>query len=82
MDKEAPMEQGHERVEQMLNERESIIWDTTDIRPEVKEVFTAARKRRVRADRAILAKLGLGRKAHKRSSKVTDADRASALTFD
>jgi len=76
------MSQDHQRVEQMLNERESIIWDTTDIRPEVQQTFAAARKQRMRADRAILAKLGLGRKSRKRSLEGTDIDQASALTID
>jgi hypothetical protein len=76
------MSQDNERVEQMLNERESIVWDTTDIRPEVQQAFATARKQRVRADRAILAKLGLGRKSRKRPLEVTDIDQASALTAD
>ena len=74
--------QTHGRIEHPINERLSIVWDATEIRPEVRRVFAAALERAIKANRETLARYGLGPKSHGRPAEVTLGDGGSELFFD
>jgi hypothetical protein len=53
--------QKHGKIVHPLNDREAVVWDATDISPEVAERFERALSRRIVANNKVLKKLGLAK---------------------
>jgi hypothetical protein len=53
--------QTHGKVVHALNDHEAVVWDTTEIRPEVKERFDRALALRITANNKVLKRLGLAK---------------------
>jgi hypothetical protein len=49
----------HGKIVHALNDHEAVVWDATDISPEVSERFARTLARRVVANNRVLKKLGL-----------------------
>jgi hypothetical protein len=57
----AARDQKHGRIVHRLNDHEAMVWDATDISPEVEERFDRVLNRRIIANNAVLKKLGLAK---------------------
>jgi|CZKG01.1.fsa_nt_gi hypothetical protein len=57
----AKSNQKHGKIVHRLNEREAVVWDATDISPEVAERFDRVLAHRIVANNKILKKLGLAK---------------------
>jgi len=55
--------QTHGKIIHQLNDREALVWDSTDISPEVKERFDKVVEVRMAANNQILKRLKLARRS-------------------
>jgi hypothetical protein len=69
--------QKHGKVVHRLNDREAVVWDATDISPEVAERFDRALARRIVANNEVLNKLGLVQDASTRLEGPSSASQTA-----
>lgn len=69
-------DQKHGKIVHQLNDREAVVWDSTDISPEVKERFDKVVEVRIAANNQILKRL----KVAKRSKPEVDGPSQSGQT--